>query len=1369
MALVTQTFNTPGLNTFTLPSGVTEFDYEVHAGGGGGSGSDAGSPGASGGSGAVVTGTAISIASGATLQLFVGGGGGGGQSGASSAAGGIGGNNGGTVSGGGGGGNAGSSGSSGGGGGGGAASYIALDPGTPAGGTINFNQTYATGTSIAIPLGISTVNYTVKGAQGGKGGNSIDIYGVGPDVAPKGQGGQIISGSLFNVAGKTLSIIVGTRGNNGSTGLGSVPGGTGGGGVVLGGVGAASAYLAETWRSSAGGGGGGGDSAIRVDSDGNTIAVMAGGGGGSGGSGYSLGDPSTTIYPAGTSLGTTYSPSNGQNAGSVLSSAANSGGGGGGAGSPGGNGGASYNAGNHIAGGVGGSGGGYYNSSYTTNASLGDTNGNRSESDTAANGSITISYTNVGIGDAIVVAGAGGGAGGAGNDGSGPSGGQFGGAGGTTLSTSQNLTQGAGAANHGGDGGGGGGGGGGNPGGGAGSTPGSDSDAGGGSGGGSYYNTGYHSVAPSVGASSIGTGGGQSTSGNSGSITITYNDEDGRPDSPGNFSNKVNALPNISYFTTEEKTVTGINVSVPATPTNAVIVKNDSSMIGSTFFNNGDRFKLRVTSSSAYDAEEVGSVSYGELGYQVTSSFKVITQSVPPNVPDPFTFNDVTNQPLAVYVDSNEVTISGLNRDGLATVTAITGGSVTDAAVVINGVEQGTSGTISNGDTLKLRVLTSAIPNLTTNATVIVGTSAPVPWNVGTLLTTDTGPDAYNFIDINGATANTQYSSNVVTITGINSPSVVAVSTNFEVNINGTGWITPTSTSTISNNQTLQIRGTSGPSDGDVVTATVQVGSGSSGSVTDDWRIATGTAADTTPNAFNFVDRNNQQGFVTVYSNTVIPGGFDTLTSFSASVSSAGNTTSHEVSFDTGNTWNPLPYTVTDFAPGTPVQLRLVTGSYASTGATLSVTIGGVSDTWTVSILSAPPASGGDGTWMSRRKKEDGYALGTVITVFRQADGNWGNLTGSNSSRYPGFIECDGTSKNASDYPDLFDVIGNTYGGNGFRSAAVTGRTYTGQFNLPDFRNRRVFGTGNVDGNTPSAPSVVTRFGADGTGTGDVNEVGSEGGNWYIAKVDAAGTPPLEQIQGTGNEGTAGVFYALGTVNTTGYEGIKARINYNVAGNMNADVGPLVETLVPIPGHTHSAGSARSLNVSMGLMAWGIRAMRWTHDNKFWRRSSNDWSNVIPQGPDSHNPGDSYSKTFSNFWPSPRDNSLQLDNTANSGNYQYMGALDVYSAAATANLFTPQGGMLQHNHTLSTTAYGDPKNVFTYGNNNGVGTSFGGAPTNNTTEVAFSSSETGIRANVGSFQLSSSKALIPDVAIKPNIPISLMQPFFRAKYLIKAF
>ena len=245
----TQTYTTPGQYTLTLPATVGEFDFDVRGAGGGGSGSDAGSPGASGGAGARFTGSG-QVTPGTTLVINVGGGGGGGASSQGGAPGGPGGSVSSTGGNGGSGGNAGTSGSSGGGGGGGACSFIALEAGAPAGGAITYNQTFTAGTTIVIPAAIATVNYTVKGAQGGKGGDSLQYDPRVTSVnAPKGQGGQIISGSLFNVGGKTVSLIVGTRGQNGvGNQVGSAAGGTGGGGVVLGGVGAASATQIETWR-----------------------------------------------------------------------------------------------------------------------------------------------------------------------------------------------------------------------------------------------------------------------------------------------------------------------------------------------------------------------------------------------------------------------------------------------------------------------------------------------------------------------------------------------------------------------------------------------------------------------------------------------------------------------------------------------------------------------------------------------------------------------------------------------------------------------------------------------------------------------------------------------------------------------------------------------------------------------------------------------------------------------------------------------------------------------------------------------------------------------------------------------------------------
>ena len=1371
----TQTYNTTGTYTLTLPATVGEFEFDVRGAGGGGSGSDAGSPGASGGAGARFTGTAT-VNPGSTIVINVGSGGGGGASSAGGASGGSGGSVASTGGNGGNGGRAGTSGSSGGGGGGGACSYIALQAGAPAGGAITYNQTFTSGTTIVIPSGISTVNYTVKGAQGGKGGDSTDVSPggtAGGDIAPKGQGGQIISGSLFNVGGKTVSLIVGTRGQNGvGNQVGSAAGGTGGGGVVLGGVGAASSTEIETWRTSAGGGGGGGDSAIRVDTDGNIIAVMAGGGGGSGGSGYSLGDPSSTIYTADTRLTTTYSPSNGVNANSVLASSSNSGGGGGGAGSPGGNGGLGYNSGNHIAGGVGQGGGGYYNTSYTTDAALGDTNGNRNESTTAENGSININYTNVGSGDLLVCAGGGAGAGGAGNDGSGPSGFQFGGDGASSFSGSSNITSGGNASNNGGDGGAGGGGGGGTQGGGAGFTPGSDSDAGGGTGGGSYRNTTYiTSIAYQSGGRSA--GGGQSAAGSTGYISITYTDNDGNPNPVSNFPTVTNADVNTSYTTTGTVAVAGINITVPASSVNASIIKNGTNVGTSTTVVNGDNLGLTMTSAPNFSTTRTGTVTFGQAGQTVSAAWNVITKDPPNNIPNAFDFTDVTEQPLGTPITSNSVTISGLTEQADVSCSAITSGAASTVTLVINGTDTGsTTGTINNGDTLQLRVTTAATVNTESVASVTVGGGAAVDWSVTTILQEDTAPNTFNFIDVVDAPGGTMVESNVQTLTGFNTAALIAMSPNtngIQVRINNGSWVTPGPTTTILPNQTLQLRGPAPSAANDTINTTVLVGTVATGQVTDTWRITTGAANDTTPDQFTFNDRTNQDQNTVVYSNQVFLTGM--TASAAISVTASGTGSAKAISLDSGTTWQAVPYTGTINPATQNMRLRLTTGAYGSGAANIAVTVGGVSDTWGVGTLSTAPVGQNKSTWYNSTPgtKQDGLAIGTIIPIFRDSQGNWGQLDGELDSRYPGFRECDGTSLSAEDYPDLFEVIGNRYGGSASKSISGQTTTYSGSFQLPNIRNRRLFGTGNIDGNQGGSPLAPTRKGPGGVGTGSANTVGSVGGDWFIDTVDAGGNLPLEQVEGTGNTGTSGQFYALGNIETTGYEGVKSNvITFNVAGNINATCGPLIETIVETPGHIHQVLSGTVLNTTSGLMAWGSRG---TITNGT-RLNTNDTSNLLPGGPTAPNSGLGGPRfdatvSYTNYWASPKDGSLQLNNS--SGNQ--VGAIDVLATTASTRIYSPEGGLKTHNHYLSTTEYGDSANAFGWGNVNGPGTKtsgLGGA-NDGTVEVAFTHTELGARVNRGKFELSSAKALIPDVVLRPNVTIPLVQPFFRVKYLIKAY
>ena len=129
---------------------------------------------------------------------------------------------------------------------------------------------------------------------------------------------------------------------------------------------------------------------------------------------------------------------------------------------------------------------------------------------------------------------------------------------------------------------------------------------------------------------------------------------------------------------------------------------------------------------------------------------------------------------------------------------------------------------------------------------------------------------------------------------------------------------------------------------------------------------------------------------------------------------------------------------------------------------------------------------------------------------------------------------------------------------------------------------------------------------------------------------------------------------------------------------------------------------------------------------------------------------------------------MQLDNSGGSDN-RWLGALDVQESTGNVALYSPEGGTLTHSHYISNTDFGDPQTVYGWGNTNGPGAKTAGMGGDNTAEVEFNHTEMGARISIGTFQLDSSKALIPTVKLKPNRTIPLIQPFFASKFVIKAY
>ncbi len=100
-----------------------------------------------------------------------------------------------------------------------------------------------------------------------------------------------------------------------------------------------------------------------------------------------------------------------------------------------------------------------------------------------------------------------------------------------------------------------------------------------------------------------------------------------------------------------------------------------------------------------------------------------------------------------------------------------------------------------------------------------------------------------------------------------------------------------------------------------------------------------------------------------------------------------------------------------------------------------------------------------------------------------------------------------------------------------------------GTFALPDYRQRKILGFGNVNGAGTSTPENAIN-----------NFVGQTGGQWYIPKDTL--------IDG-------GEFFVIGDVKSTGYNSISADIASYLTGSVKYKVGPMDDYVFPFP-PTHS-------------------------------------------------------------------------------------------------------------------------------------------------------------------------------------------------------
>jgi YD repeat-containing protein len=254
--------------------------------------------------------------------------------------------------------------------------------------------------------------------------------------------------------------------------------------------------------------------------------------------------------------------------------------------------------------------------------------------------------------------------------------------------------------------------------------------------------------------------------------------------------------------------------------------------------------------------------------------------------------------------------------------------------------------------------LTDAPPSGTYVYTVRVSdvggaTGVASPVSVDT--TGDMTPAAFTFTDQGAVAANTSVASNIIQITGITGNVVTGVTGDgaYRICSNNTCSTNPafiTSPSAITNGLYLQLRATSSASNGGVINTVMSVGT-----VSDTWSVT--TSGGNGPNAFSFADQTGVTTVTLINSNILqITGVTGTL---ATSIAGSG---AYRICTDSACSANPAFITsASTISNGAYLQLRATSSSQYNTAVSTTMTVGSVSDAWSITTLSGSSCTQGTG------------------------------------------------------------------------------------------------------------------------------------------------------------------------------------------------------------------------------------------------------------------------------------------------------------------------------------------------------------------------------------------------------------------------
>ncbi|ARU26518.1 hypothetical protein [Cellvibrio sp. PSBB006] len=338
--------------------------------------------------------------------------------------------------------------------------------------------------------------------------------------------------------------------------------------------------------------------------------------------------------------------------------------------------------------------------------------------------------------------------------------------------------------------------------------------------------------------------------------------------------------------------------------------------------------------------------------------------SVSDTTPDSFTFTAVTNADVDAVVESNSITVDGINA---AATISITGGEYK----VASGDYSTSNSTVTDGQSVTVRLTTAENGNQTSEATLTIGGVSST--FIVTTRPDDTTPDTFSFPAVTGVAVETQTTSEAITISGVNTAAAISI-TGGEYSIADGAYTS--ANGTVTNDQTVSVRLTSSIDTNTETQAVLTVGELSA-------HFSVTTAPDTTPADFSseLLPITNAQLGAILTSNVITVSDIDVA----VSISIAGG----EYAIDGGD-FTAVASTVTE---GQTVVLRATASSNLNTQQTAVLNIGGVEGSFEITTLAdttapvaefmfPPPVSMTEGdTLRVRGKVQDDYSSVVSATI----------------------------------------------------------------------------------------------------------------------------------------------------------------------------------------------------------------------------------------------------------------------------------------------------------------------------------------------------------------------------------------------------